>query len=60
MQDLGTPGTLMIYEVYGGGGNSGAYYTHDYIVLYNGTSEAIDLSGYSVQYASATRNILGK
>ena len=47
-------GSLMIYEVYGGGGNSGSTYTNDYIVLYNSTSSSIDLTGYSVQYASAT------
>jgi len=46
--------TLMIYEVYGGGGNSGSLYKDDYIVLYNGTNSSINLSGYSVQYASAT------
>lgn len=46
-------GTLMIYEVYGGGGNSGAVYKNDYVVLYNGTSLAIDLSAYSIQYASS-------
>lgn len=45
---------LMIYEVYGGGGNSGAIYKNDYVVLYNGTSLDIDLSNYSLQYASAT------
>lgn len=45
---------LMIYEVYGGGGNSGAIYTNDYVVLYNGTSSNIDLSSYSLQYASAS------
>lgn len=44
---------ILIYEVYGGGGNSGATYTHDYIVLYNATSQNINLNGYSVQYASA-------
>lgn len=44
---------LMIYEVYGGGGNSGALYKNDYAVLYNGTSVDIDLSKYTLQYASA-------
>lgn len=44
---------LMIYEVYGGGGNSGALYKNDYVVLYNGTSVDIDLSNYTLQYASA-------
>ncbi|MFA5036160.1 MAG: endonuclease [Candidatus Izemoplasmatales bacterium] len=47
-------GTLVIYEVYGGGGNTGATYTNDYVVLYNGTNTDINLSTYSVQYASAT------
>ncbi len=28
---------LVISEVYGGGGNSGATYTHDFIELYNPT-----------------------
>lgn len=45
---------LMIYEVYGAGGNNGAVYKNDYVVLYNGTSSDIDLSGYTLQYASAT------
>ena len=45
---------LVIFEVYGGGGNSGATYTHDFITLYNPTSKPISVNGYSVQYASAT------
>lgn len=44
---------LMIAEVYAGGGNSGAVYTHDYVVLYNPTDSPVNLSGWSVQYASA-------
>ncbi|HPX71766.1 MAG TPA: lamin tail domain-containing protein, partial [Acholeplasmataceae bacterium] len=47
-------GTLIIYEVYGGGGNKNATYTHDYIILYNGSNAAIDLTGYSIQYGSST------
>jgi endonuclease I len=45
---------LVIYEVYGGGGNSGSTYTNDYIVLYNPTSSSVSVAGWSVQYASAT------
>ncbi len=45
---------VIIYEIYGGGGNSGALYTNDYIVLYNSGSTNVSLSGYSIQYASAT------
>src|SRR5690606_16892738 len=29
-------GTLMIYEVYGGGGDNNAVFKNDYVVLYNG------------------------
>ena len=43
----------VIAEVYGGGGNSGSYFKYDYIVLYNPSSNSIDVSTWSVQYASA-------
>lgn len=46
-------GHLMISQVYGGGGNSGAAYTHDFIELYNPGPDPIPLAGWSVQYASA-------
>lgn len=45
---------VIINQVYGGGGNSGATYTHDFIELYNPTDAPVSLSGWSVQYASAT------
>ncbi len=45
---------VVISEVYGGGGNSGAVYRNDFIELYNPTLSAVDLTGWSVQYASAT------
>lgn len=44
---------VVISEVYGGGGNSGAFYTHDFIELYNPTGQAVSLSGWTIQYASA-------
>jgi uncharacterized protein len=47
-------GNVVISQVYGGGGNSGATYTHDFIELYNRTDDPINLNGWSVQYASAT------
>ncbi|WP_405372821.1 MULTISPECIES: ExeM/NucH family extracellular endonuclease [unclassified Microbacterium] len=46
--------TLVISEVYGGGGNSGAAFSRDFIELANTGDASVDLSGYSVQYASAT------
>lgn len=45
---------VVVDEVYGGGGNSGATLTNDYIELYNRGSAPVDLSTWSVQYASAT------
>lgn len=44
---------VVISQAYGGGGNSGATYTHDFVELFNGGSAAVDLTGWSVQYASA-------
>jgi len=45
---------IVISQVYGGGGNSGATYTHDFIELFNRGSSSVSLAGWSVQYASAT------
>ena len=45
---------IVIGQVYGGGGNSGAPYLNDYIELFNPTNLPVDLTGWSVQYASAT------
>src|SRR6478735_8688170 len=43
---------VVINEIYGGGGNSGATYKNDFIELYNPTASAIPLTGWSVQYAA--------
>ncbi len=45
---------IVISQVYGGGGNSGATFTNDFIELFNRATTAVDLTGWSVQYASAT------
>jgi predicted extracellular nuclease len=44
---------VVISQVYGGGGNSGATWKSDFIELHNTGTSAVDLSSYSVQYASA-------
>ena len=49
-----TGGGLVISQVYGGGGNSGAPLQNDFVELFNASSESISLSGLSVQYTSAT------
>ena len=43
---------LVITEVYGGGGNSGADLNADYVELYNPTAADIPLGGLSLQYRS--------
>jgi DNA/RNA endonuclease G (NUC1) len=45
---------IVISQVYGGGGNGGAAFQNDFIELYNPTTGAVDLGGWTVQYASAT------
>ncbi len=47
---------VVISEVYGGGGNTGAPYTHDYIELYNRGTSPVALGGNSIQYTGATRH----
>jgi kumamolisin len=47
-------GGVVISQIYGGGGNSGATYKNDFIELYNRSTNAVDLSTWSVQYASST------
>jgi hypothetical protein len=44
---------LVISQLYGGGGNSGATFSNDYIEIYNPTGTAFNLAGWSLQYASA-------
>ncbi len=48
------PPPIVISQVYGGGGNSGATFTHDFIELFNPTSTTVNVTGWSVQYASST------
>src|SRR5215212_2281241 len=45
---------VVISQVYGGGGNTGAPYTNDFIELFNRGTTPVSLGGWSVQYASAT------
>ena len=45
---------IVISQVYGGGGNTGATYQSDFIELYNRGGSSVDLTGWSVQYASTT------
>ena len=44
---------VAISQVYGGGGNAGATFTNDFVELRNTSAAPVDLTGWSVQYASA-------
>src|SRR5512138_1538633 len=46
--------SLVISQVYGGGGNSGAPYRNDFIEVFNRGNNAVNVSGWSVQYATMT------
>ena len=45
---------VVISQVYGGGGNTNAIYTNDFVELYNPSGQTFDLTGWSLQYTSAT------
>jgi uncharacterized protein len=44
---------IVISQVYGGGGNSGATFKNDFIELYNRGTEPVPVTGWSVQYGSS-------
>jgi RHS repeat-associated protein len=53
---------IVVSQIYGGGGNTGATYKNDFIELFNRGTMTVDLSGWSVQYApagSATWQVTG-
>ena len=44
--------SVVISEVYGGGGNFQAVYKNDFIELHNPTENSINLEGWKIEYAS--------
>jgi uncharacterized protein len=47
-------GSVVVSQVFAGGGNSGAPYANDFVELLNRSGTAVDVSGWTVQYAPAT------
>ena len=47
----GAPG-VVVSQIYGGGGNAGATLRNDYLELFNEGSGTVDLSSWTVQYAT--------
>ncbi|HEV7394974.1 MAG TPA: DNA/RNA non-specific endonuclease [Pyrinomonadaceae bacterium] len=50
---------IAISQVYGGGGNSGSNYKNDYVEIFNRGTSPVDLTNWSVQYASAAGSFGG-
>lgn len=50
--------TVRISQVYGGGGgsNTSATYNQDYVEIFNSTNAPVDISGWYLEYGSATGN----
>ena len=49
-------GNVVISQIYGGGGNTGAPWTNDYVEVFNRSGSTQDMTGWTVQYASAAGN----
>src|SRR5713226_9617459 len=46
--------SIVISQIYGGGGNSGATFKNDFIELFNRGTATVSITGWSVQYTSST------
>ncbi len=46
-------GQVVISQVYGAGGNSGAAYNRDYVELFNRGAASVTMTNWTIQYASA-------
>lgn len=46
--------SVVISQIYGGGGNTGAVWRNDFVELFNRGAAPVTVSGWSVEYASAT------
>jgi hypothetical protein len=44
---------IVVSQIYGGGGNSGASFRNDYVELFNAGATSVDVSGWTLQYATA-------
>ena len=50
----GATSGVVVSQVFAGGGNAGATYANDFVELFNRGATAIDLTGWTVQYAAAS------
>ena len=50
---------VRISQVYGGGGNSGAFYKNDYVELFNNSGSPVNIGGWTLMYASSASAAFG-
>ena len=50
-------GSIVVGQIFAAGGNSGAPYTNDYVELFNRGASAVSITGWTLQYASATGTV---
>ena len=50
-------GEVVINEIYGGGGNSSAPFNQDFVELFNNGTDAVDISGFQLEYASPRQSL---
>ena len=50
---------VVVSQVFAGGGNAGAPFANDFVELFNRGASAVDVSGWTLQYASASGSTLG-
>lgn len=50
----GATSNVVVSQVFAGGGNAGASYTNDFVELLNRGATAVDLTGWTIQYAPAS------
>ncbi|MGW8391240.1 ExeM/NucH family extracellular endonuclease [Pseudoduganella sp. HUAS MS19] len=51
---------VVISQMYGAGGNSGATLRYDYVELFNRSNSAVAVGGWTIQYASASGTSWGR
>jgi hypothetical protein len=48
----GATSNVVVSQIFAGGGNAGATYTNDFVELFNRGAAAVNVTGWTVQYAS--------
>jgi hypothetical protein len=46
--------TVVISQIYGGGGNASASFTNDFVEIFNRSTGTIDITNWTIQYQAAT------